>query len=157
MAITRRDFFVKTLQGAVVVAVPAVFSTFIQGCKDNIDGPSGAALDKLQATLVNGVVTLDITSSSSLAKVGGAAIVNYGSGSLLVDHPSDNVYNALSAVCTHQGCSIDNYDSGTSNFVCPCHSSRFAVDGAVVSGPATQALTKYPAVFANNQLKITIS
>ena len=157
MAITRRDFFVKTLQGAAIVAVPTLLGTFIQGCKDNVSGPTGAALDKLTGTLANGIVTIDISSNSALGKAGGAAIVSYGSGSLLIYRNSDTAFTAMTSICTHQGCSIDNYDSGTSNFVCPCHSSRFGIDGGVVAGPATQALKKYASTFANNQLKVTLS
>lgn len=44
---------------------------------------------------------------------------------------------AISAVCTHLGCSVARSPSG---FACPCHGSRFATDGDVVRGPAPRAL-----------------
>jgi cytochrome b6-f complex iron-sulfur subunit len=46
---------------------------------------------------------------------------------------------ALDAVCTHLGCIIGQGKSGAA-FECPCHGSRFAIDGAVANGPATQPL-----------------
>jgi len=45
--------------------------------------------------------------------------------------------HAISTVCTHLGCIVKPTADG---FDCPCHGSRFAVDGAVVKGPAPRAL-----------------
>lgn len=44
---------------------------------------------------------------------------------------------AVSTVCTHLGCIVKTEGGG---FGCPCHGSRFALDGAVVKGPAPKAL-----------------
>jgi cytochrome b6-f complex iron-sulfur subunit len=46
---------------------------------------------------------------------------------------------ALSAVCTHLGC-ITRYHSDEGVIACPCHGSRFDVDGNVVHGPAPRSL-----------------
>jgi nitrite reductase/ring-hydroxylating ferredoxin subunit len=48
----------------------------------------------------------------------------------------EGVY-AVSTVCTHLGCIVKAEAGG---FGCPCHGSRFALDGAVVKGPAPKAL-----------------
>lgn len=45
--------------------------------------------------------------------------------------------SALSSVCTHLGCSVRRVASG---FECPCHGSRFAIDGKVAHGPAPKPL-----------------
>ena len=156
MSVTRREFFVKTLQGVAIIAIPTALGTLLESCKTDITGPTGATMSKMQGTLSNGVVTINIDSSSPLSVVGSAASVDYSSGSLLVDHPSTDTFNAFSSICTHQGCTIDNFDTGTENFVCTCHNSRFGTDGKVVNGPASSPLPQYKTVFANNQLKITI-
>ena len=45
---------------------------------------------------------------------------------------------ALSATCPHLGCAVEPTADG---FVCPCHSSRFDQQGALLHGPATRSLT----------------
>jgi nitrite reductase/ring-hydroxylating ferredoxin subunit len=49
---------------------------------------------------------------------------------------ADGVY-AISLVCTHLGCIVK---TGADGFLCPCHGSRYAMDGAVTRGPAPKAL-----------------
>ena len=46
---------------------------------------------------------------------------------------------ALSAVCTHLGC-ITRYLSDEKCIACPCHGSRFDLEGNVIHGPAPRSL-----------------
>jgi cytochrome b6-f complex iron-sulfur subunit len=46
---------------------------------------------------------------------------------------------ALSAVCTHLGC-ITRFRSDENVIACPCHGSRFDLEGNVVHGPAPRPL-----------------
>mmetsp|Transcript_26112 Transcript_26112/g.67304 ORF Transcript_26112/g.67304 Transcript_26112/m.67304 type:complete len:212 (-) Transcript_26112:143-778(-) len=41
----------------------------------------------------------------------------------------------LNAVCTHLGCVVP-WSAASNKFMCPCHGSQYAPDGAVVRGPA---------------------
>lgn len=64
------------------------------------------------------------------------------------------VFHALSAVCTHLGCTVraealprpevKDVDGSalrlTHRFLCPCHGSEYSGEGANVSGPAPQPL-----------------
>jgi len=46
---------------------------------------------------------------------------------------------AFSAVCTHQGCLVNEVTDG--KIVCPCHGSMFSIaDGSVLGGPAPKPL-----------------
>lgn len=47
--------------------------------------------------------------------------------------------HAVSARCTHLGC-IVSYNDAECSWDCPCHGSRFAVDGQVLEGPAVRPL-----------------
>ena len=53
---------------------------------------------------------------------------------------------AYSAVCTHTGCDVINWDAGLLRMACPCHESQFDIyDGArVVGGPAPRPLALLP-------------
>lgn len=58
---------------------------------------------------------------------------------LFVLHDADG-YAVVGAICTHLGCVVALAGEG---FDCPCHGSRFALDGKVVRGPAPSSLPWY--------------
>jgi Rieske Fe-S protein len=45
----------------------------------------------------------------------------------------------VDTTCTHMGCEL-NWNSAEKSWDCPCHGSRFTVDGAVIEGPAVRPL-----------------
>ena len=49
--------------------------------------------------------------------------------------------HAVSARCTHLGC-IVSWNPTESSWDCPCHGSRFSVDGEVIQGPAVRNLER---------------
>jgi Rieske Fe-S protein len=55
-------------------------------------------------------------------------------------HQDATVYlAAYNLACTHAGCEVDKPNQDL-HLDCPCHGSRFAVDGTVIAGPARQPL-----------------
>jgi Rieske Fe-S protein len=65
---------------------------------------------------------------------GGGVIV----GTVVVTRSGSQVH-AFSAICTHQGCQVNQVSGGKID--CPCHGSVFdASTGAVVAGPAPSPL-----------------
>lgn len=59
---------------------------------------------------------------------------------LYVIRTADGFY-ALSSVCTHLGC-MTRYVPEHAQVACPCHGSRFSLDGKVTAGPAPRPLRR---------------
>jgi Rieske Fe-S protein len=66
-------------------------------------------------------------------------ITRFSDGPFFVARDEGGLY-AMSAVCTHQGCTVDAETNGLS---CACHGSTFDLDGGVTGGPATERLEHY--------------
>lgn len=154
---TRREFCVRACQAVSALAFGAAMGNVLQSCASDDPLSSGSQnLPQIQATAVNGTITLTIDGNSPLAAVGSAAQVQYSGGTaLLVARTSQDAFTALTAICTHQQCTIGGY--GGQIYTCPCHGSQFNTNGQVTRGPATSALRKFQTQFANGQLAITLS
>ena len=61
---------------------------------------------------------------------------------ILVVHRSNGSLTATSAICTHLGCDVD-YDKNSTSLLCPCHGSKFGLDGKNIKGPASKPLKSY--------------
>ena len=76
MKINRRNFFIRVFQAIAVISIPAVFGSFLESCKNTPIGPDASQImPTLSGTLSGGNVTLNVDSSSPLAKTGTAALV----------------------------------------------------------------------------------
>ncbi len=64
---------------------------------------------------------------------------------------AEGVY-AISAVCTHLGCIVKREKNG---FVCPCHGSRYDLDGKIKQGAAPKDLPWYKiSMLPSGQLEV---
>lgn len=70
---------------------------------------------------------------------GEGAVVRVGGGHSAVYRDDQGAVHAVSARCTHLGC-IVHFNDAERCWECPCHGSRFDVDGRVVQGPANRPL-----------------
>ncbi len=55
---------------------------------------------------------------------------------------TDQGYNVLYKVCTHLGC-LYKWESANNRFECPCHGSKFKLDGTYIEGPAPRDLDRF--------------
>jgi cytochrome b6-f complex iron-sulfur subunit len=66
---------------------------------------------------------------------------------ILVEHDKRGI-RVVSLVCTHLGCIVTR--EGSAGYICPCHGTRFDVEGAVVQGPAPGPLRNFQTTYAPN-------
>jgi 3-phenylpropionate/trans-cinnamate dioxygenase ferredoxin reductase component len=85
------------------------------------------------------VKTVDRSVDDLVAGHGG--LVNVDGKQLAVYRDDDGHTYELSPRCTHMGCTVDWNDTAKT-WDCPCHGSKFAADGSVVHGPASQPLER---------------
>jgi Rieske Fe-S protein len=72
---------------------------------------------------------------------GEARVVRRGAGKVGVYRDEDGGLHAVSLRCTHLGCLL-RFNSAERSWDCPCHGSRFDVDGDVLEGPAVHPLER---------------
>ena len=148
---TRREFCVQACQAASMLAVGA-----LTGCGGSPTAPStpAAPLTSVASTLAGRVVSVQVDGASPLAAVGSAAIVQTSLGSFLLTRTGQESFVALTATCTHEGCTVSGFASP--QFVCPCHGSQFSSTGAVTKGPASRALQQYATQLAGSVVSFTV-
>lgn len=72
---------------------------------------------------------------------GEGAVIQKGMKKIAIYKDSSGELKELSAVCSHLG-GIVHWNSVEKSWDCPCHGSRFTVDGQVITGPALSGLEK---------------
>jgi glycine/D-amino acid oxidase-like deaminating enzyme/nitrite reductase/ring-hydroxylating ferredoxin subunit len=88
---------------------------------DRVLHPQGGSLDELEP------------GTAAVGYVGLSQVAAYR------DEAGD--LHAVSAVCTHLGCVV-TWNDAEKSWDCPCHGSRFDLEGKVLHGPATKDLEK---------------
>lgn len=69
-------------------------------------------------------------------------ILRLGASRVIVFQDAQGKLKALSAVCTHEGCTV-TYQRSEDLIWCPCHNGKFTSDGRVISGPPPKPLLAY--------------
>ncbi|MDE3235268.1 MAG: Rieske 2Fe-2S domain-containing protein [Bacteroidota bacterium] len=101
-----------------------------------------------------GPTSFNVDLGSQITNVGDSLVQN---GVIIVRTASGNTASSFAAVqvaCTHQGTSI-GYEKSANDFLCPNHGSRFALDGSVINGPATNPLKKYNIAISGSTMTIS--
>jgi Rieske Fe-S protein len=82
----------------------------------------------------------DVADGTELAP-GRAGVVRSGTDRTGVFRDDAGRLHAVSIRCTHLGCLL-RFNGAERSWDCPCHGSRFDVDGVVLEGPAVEPLAR---------------
>lgn len=98
---------------------------------------------KVGTHLIGGVVRAATSTHASaqlapgegrISRVGARAVASY--------RDDEGTLHEVCGHCTHLGCVV-RFNDAEKTWDCPCHGSRFAIDGAVLQGPATKPLAPH--------------
>lgn len=90
------------------------------------------------ARLITGLMHSDGGKPEDLEK-GQSGVFGRGYGQVAAYRDARGELHEVSAKCTHLGCTV-RFNSAETSWDCPCHGSRFSIDGEVLDGPASTPL-----------------
>jgi cytochrome b6-f complex iron-sulfur subunit len=117
----RRDFLKHLGFSAIIAAVGSVIGIFVRFLTPNVVTPKA------------GPVEIGMPEKYRMGTV------TYVEATRAYIGCDQRGFYALAAICTHLGCTPRLEGK---QFVCPCHGSRFRLDGEVLAGPAKRALER---------------
>jgi Rieske Fe-S protein len=127
---TRRGWVKRFILGtAVSLTAPRWAATLLA---NPLPGPPGPAVLRLEAA-----------DYPSLASIGGSLQLVFidETHPFTLNRVSATRFVTLDSICTHQGCVVGRYQAVHSYMRCPCHQSRFDIEGRVfrnASGNSTE-------------------
>jgi len=110
-----------------------------------------------------GILRVNVSGFSALQNENGSVRLTLNAFSLtgpsgafypvLVNRGANNQFFALNTRCTHMGCVVPPFNATAGASVCPCHGSRFRIDGTVIPGSlAPRPLQSFPVSFDGKDL-----
>ncbi|MEL6816188.1 MAG: Rieske (2Fe-2S) protein [Cyanobacteria bacterium J06598_3] len=145
----RRDFFNYVGLGLLATSLPVAMAACSPAATDSAETASGDAPVAPPAEEFDTSVRDDgfaaVGTVAALDAEGSIVDKNFAAGPLIVIRDSADPASvvALNSTCNHQGCNVDWKES---EFVCPCHGSKFGADGSLENGPATEPLAPFEAI-----------
>jgi Rieske Fe-S protein len=113
---------------------------------------TGVLLAEMSSSLPSAaVITLKLADYPNLVGVGGSLQLRFSDfvEPLTLNRVSPQEFVTLDSVCTHQGCTVGPFILADNCMTCPCHGSRFDVEGKVFrdglgsTEPAPSDLNRY--------------
>lgn len=150
----RREFCL----GASHALTLAMVAGGVTGCSGNpmgadFDRDDGVRMAAFPGNFVNGSMTATPEVMAALANPGASVLISHTPAWIVVSRLTQDQFAAVSALCPHEGCTVDRIAERT--LICPCHGSAFTQEGALVQGPAGEGLVGKGASFADGVLTIT--
>jgi glycine/D-amino acid oxidase-like deaminating enzyme/nitrite reductase/ring-hydroxylating ferredoxin subunit len=111
------------------------FASAAEYLSENVSFPAHLVTDRLAS------LETDVAAESLSRGEGG--IFAGKDGKVAVCRDQSGALHSVSAVCTHLGCHVA-WNQAEQSWDCPCHGSRFSLDGSVINGPAVADLPSMP-------------
>lgn len=92
--------------------------------------------------LINDYIFKGNEKELSEIKTDEAKIVDFNGQKVAAYKDENERFHLVSAQCPHMGC-IVHWNSGEKSWDCPCHGSRFSMEGKILEGPAISDLQRY--------------
>jgi nitrite reductase/ring-hydroxylating ferredoxin subunit len=137
------------LRGVAVTGALGASAGLLAGCGGGEESPSSGSSGSGSGS--GSAAAGNELGSTSQIPVGGGKI--FGAQQVVITQPAKGQFEAFSAVCTHQGCTVNEVSNG--KIICPCHGSMFSIkDGSVVGGPAQRPLPKENLAVKGGEIKL---
>ncbi|MGH9445096.1 MAG: ubiquinol-cytochrome c reductase iron-sulfur subunit [Terriglobia bacterium] len=149
----RRAFFERVVEIAaacvtVLLAIPFVrfllYPVFVAGTENPWSNLGSASQFAHLAAPVSRLVTI---------RQRDGWLESHSQKPIYVTKDAQGNLEVLSAVCPHLGCTVQ-WSGPKHEFLCPCHGSVFAADGAHLAGPSPRAMDSLPIQVQNGQLLV---
>jgi len=142
-------------RGAIGIGVVGVLSIAFASLGNFFARPAKIASSAAKVvTKKGGSAPANAIAAISDLNVGSALQIKLASGDpgILIRTDTD-VVCAFSAVCTHEGCTVD-YDTASKELICPCHGARFdpLQNGKAIAGPTRTPLTELPVAISGEYI-----
>jgi cytochrome b6-f complex iron-sulfur subunit len=136
----RREFLTKSISvlgfGIIAGTIPTLFSSCNSSPTASSNPVATEVIISNYPSLLNnnGYVKISISGRNNNKPI-------------IIIRKTETEFTVLSAVCTHQGCTVNDPNISGKSITCPCHGSKFNLTGGVMSGPANGALTSFASTF----------
>ena len=120
-SVTRRSFLGRITLAGIVALIGGWFAPVAQAAQK---------------------VKIPLNKVPKLNKIKGGVILKFKNMEVLLIRTGKKTVSALSPICTHEQCTVQ-YKKKWGEIRCPCHGSRYTVDGRVTEPPAEKNLKKF--------------
>jgi len=107
------------------------------------------------AAAVGAVTEVTLPPEAAATPKNAAFMFKFGTKPAMLIHHDDDTWTALTAVCTHLGCTA-GYEPSKKQIFCPCHGGTYdAHTGANVAGPPPKPLDKYKVAMTSGKVVVS--
>ena len=152
--VTRRGFLDRAVSiGVAGLTAAGLCACMLSGCIKKDQTP---VIPAKWLEIKKDRVVVSVKGVRALRKVGGAAKIVHPKlkEQIIIVHPSDARFLALSGLCTHRGRAV-MYRHSARELQCINYGhSRFGLDGTPLAGPAKRALKVYRTLYLGGKLEV---